>query len=263
MKYAPALPADFDTWQTGIERGFAAARRDVAGAVRAALVAAPTLYEWAAAQPGRDVFHGRGEAYGVTLGPVRAVVRHARRGGAIRLLSRDLFLGRAVRFLDEIRISRKLIAAGITTPAVLAGVAYPAPFSHRADVATERLDGVDLAALLFGAQPPTGAARAELFAAVGKAVRKLHLAGFVHPDLQLKNVLMLEETGGRAVGRSAVAFLDVDTCRTRSPRDEAAHHRNIKRFLRSWNKWNAKGEARLTAEDRRAFLAAYDPKLAR
>ncbi len=252
MKYAPALPADFVTWQTGIDRGFAAARHDVAVAVRAALGAAPTLYDWALAQPGRDVFHGRGEAFGVTLGPVRAVVRHARRGGFMRFVSRDRFYGRHVRFLREIRIARKLHAAGIPTPAVLAGVAYRAGLAYTADIATERLDGIDLAATMFGAAPPAGEARATIFAAVGKVVRKLHLAGFVHPDLQLRNVLVLKD---------GVALLDVDTCRERSARDTVAQRRNLRRFLRSWDKWNAREGARLTGDDRHAFLAAYDPKL--
>ena len=260
MKYAPALPADFLTWQTGIDRGFAAARHDVVAAVRVALASAPTLYDWAREQPGREVFHGRGEAFGVALGPVRAVVRHARRGGVMRLVSEDRFYGRQVRFLREIRIARKLHAAGIPTPAVLAGVAYRRGFTHTADVATERLDGRDLAALMFGDAPPAGARRADILAAVGRLVRKLHLAGFVHPDLQLRNVLVLEAAGS-GERDAGVALLDVDTCLERSPRDGVAHRRNLRRFLRSWDKWNAQHGARLTPDDRHAFLAAYDPKL--
>jgi len=76
---APALPPDFETWT--FAGGSSAARRDVAGAVREALAASGSLYRWAAAQPGRREFTGRGAAFGVTLGGQSAVVRHVRHGG--------------------------------------------------------------------------------------------------------------------------------------------------------------------------------------
>ncbi len=72
---------------------------------------------------------------------------------------------------------------------------------------------------------------------------------------------MRRRTDGQADSKTEIALLDVDTCRERSPRDRAAHMRNLRRFLRSWDKWNAREGPRLTGEDRRAFLAAYDPKL--
>jgi tRNA A-37 threonylcarbamoyl transferase component Bud32 len=261
LPLAAVQPADYVSW--GDHGGFAACRHDVAPALRAALREAASLYAWAASRPDRGVFHGRGEAYAVTLGAFRVVVRHARRGGLVRLLSRDRFLGRTPRFIREIALSRRLAAAGIRTPAVLAGVAYPALFSHTADIATERLDGPDLAALLFGDAPPEGERRAAILAAVGRMVRRLHAAGFVHPDLQLRNVLVLTKASSLVSDPSSVeaALLDVDTCRERSPRDTRAHLANRKRFLRSWDKWNRLNGVRLTADDRRLFLAAYDAAL--
>lgn len=229
------------------------ARHDVAGAVREALRAG-TLYAWAAAQPGRDVFLGRGEAFGVVLGPRRAVVRHARRGGWMRLVSTDRFFARRPRFLREMAIASELVAAGILTPAVLAGVCMPAGLAHRADVATERLDGPDLAALLFGDTPPAGAQREAVLTAVARMVRRLHHAGFVHPDLQLRNVLM---TG--LPDAPVAALLDVDTCRRAAPHDPRGRRANLLRFLRSWEKWNQRCGPRLTERDRASFLAAYDP----
>lgn len=250
MRLSAALPPDYDIWS--FERGYAAARRDVTPAVREAVGARGTLYAWAAAQPARDVFHGRGEAYGVSLGGVRAVVRHARRGGVPALFSKDWFVGRP-RAFREIELARRLKGRGVPTPDVLAGVVYAAGLGHRADVATSRVDGVDLATLFFGNRPPATGNRTAVWHAVGSAVRALHDAGYVHQDLQLRNLLV-----AFAEGPSPAAFLlDVDTCRPSDSRDRTARKSNLARLYRSWEKWNRSYGSRLTAEDREAFEAGY------
>ncbi len=237
--------AGFETFT--VRGAVATARRDVAGAVRAALDTHASLYAWAAAQSPKDVFHGRGEAYGVRLGAARAVVRHARRGGLVAPLLGDLYAGRP-RFQHELAMAQRLAADGIATPAVLAGVAYRAGPLHRADVATERVDGTDLAAILFGDAPPAADDRVEVFRATGRLVRRLHAAGFVHPDLQLRNVLVT------APPRRAV-LLDVDTVREAG--DAAARRANLLRFYRSWAKWDRARGPRLSDQDRAAFEAGY------
>lgn len=239
----------YQSWTDGGVR--ATALDDVAAAVRAALARHGTLYAWAEAQEPRETFQGRGAAWGVQLGPARAVVRHARRGGVIGPLLGDLYLG-APRFLREIALAERLRAAGVATPAVLAAVRYPAGLMHRADVATERVDGRDLADVFWTAEPPAGTARTAVLAAVAAAVRSLHDAGFVHPDLQLKNVLVGVGAGS---GAPPVFLLDVDTCRPARGRADRA--RNLARFFRSWEKWNRNRGTRLHPADRDAFLAAY------
>lgn len=250
MRWIPALPSDYDTWI--FDDGFAAARTDVASAVREALAAAGTLYGWARSRPDAEVFHGRGETYAVRLGPADAVVRHARRGGVPALFSEDWFLG-APRFLHELLMARALANAGIATPPVLAGVAYRAGPGYRADVATARAPGRDLATILFGPAAPEGAARTALLASVGRAVRRLHEVGYIHPDLQLRNVLVSEGEGAAP----AVTLLDVDTCCRLAGADRGARARNLRRFYRSWEKWNERHGARLTAGDRATLEAAY------
>jgi hypothetical protein len=232
--------------------GAATARRDVSGAVRDALLSGHTLHGWAATQHPREVFHGRGEAFGVTLGPVRAVVRHARRGGLLAPLLRDLYAGRP-RFEHEIAMAGRLAQDGIATPAVLAGVRYRAGPLHRADVATERADATDLATVLFGDAPPVGEDRDEVLRAVGRLVRRLHAAGYVHPDLQLRNVLVTPAP------RRAI-LLDVDTVREAG--DAAARRANLARFYRSWAKWDRSHGPRLTERDRGGFEAGYAETLA-
>jgi len=228
------------------------ARRDVAGAVRGALAAAPTLHGWAAAQPGHATFTGRGEAYGVTLGATPAVVRHARHGGLLAPLLGDVFVGRP-RFLREAELSRRLAAGGVRTPAVLAGVRYRAGLAHRADVATEQVAGADLVEVFFGDRPPAGKPRAAALEALGRLVRRLHDLGWVHPDLQLRNLVL-----GGADGAAPQAWLlDVDTCRPMRGDRDRERARNLARFYRSWAKWNRLRGERLGDVDRALFSAAY------
>ena len=81
-------------------------RRDLVPAVRRALAEKGSLHRWAADQPGRRVFTGRGAAYGVALGGVAAVVRHARHGGLLAPLLGDVFAGRP-RFHREAELARR------------------------------------------------------------------------------------------------------------------------------------------------------------
>ena len=246
---APALPPDFETWT--FEGGTAAARHDVADAVRQALAAGGTLYRWAANRPGRTAFVGRGEAYGVALGATPAVVRHARHGGLLAPLLGDVFVGRP-RFYLEAELSRRLASGGVRTPAVLAGVRYRAGPGHRADVATEQVAGADLVELFFGDRPPAGPARAAALEALGTLVRHLHDLGYVHPDLQLRNLLLTGDPGSPRAW-----LLDVDTCRPMRRDRDAERARNLARFYRSWAKWNDLRGQRLTDADRALFSVAY------
>lgn len=248
MPVLAVLPPGYEAWSLGA--GGVVARRDVAFAVGAALESHGTLYAWAGAQGDRVAFAGRGEAYGVRLGGVPAVVRHARRGGyVIAPLLGDRFLG-TPRFFRELRWSQRLSDAGILTPRMLAGAWHRSGPVHRADVATERLDGADLATLFFAASPPQGEDRRAILVAVAQAVRRLHDAGIVHPDLQLRNVLVVPGADG-----PAAALLDVDSCR--ASRGAAAARGNLRRFFRSWEKWNRLRGPLLTARDRADFAAAY------
>ncbi len=220
--------------------------------MREALAASGSLYRWAAAQPGRRVFSGRGAAFGVKLGGAAVVVRHARHGGLLAGLLGDVFLGQP-RFYREAALSRTLAQHRVRTPALLAGVCYRAGPLHRADVVTAAVEGTDLAELFFGDRPPTGPSRATVLAAVGALVRRLHDSGFVHPDLQLRNLLVRDPAGPAP----EAWLLDVDTCRQARGDGVADRARNLQRFYRSWSKWNRRRGERLSAEDRSVFEASY------
>ncbi len=243
MRVPAGLPVGFRTW--AFPGGVAAAREAVAEAVAGALAARGTLHAWAAAVPGRDRFEGRSAAFGVRLGDADAVVRHAHRGGLVAPFLGDRYLG-TPRWVHEILVSERLRAEGVPVPEVLAAAAYPAGPWHRADVATARVPGRDLATIFFEGPPPAPPRREAVLRAAGRLVRRLHVAGWIHPDLQLRNVVVDDREAW---------LLDVDTCRE-AP-DAASRRRNLLRFYRSWEKWNRRCGERLTAADRTLFESGY------
>ena len=97
-----------------------------------AILAEKTLHGWAAAQEPRQEMTGRGISYGVALQAgmpgstaTQVVVRHNRHGGMLRHLTGDLFV-LPTRAPLELEVSRRLAAAGIPTPEVIAYALYPA-----------------------------------------------------------------------------------------------------------------------------------------
>jgi hypothetical protein len=164
-------------------------------AVRAALDVHGGLYAYGASHPTRRELRGRAPAYAVPLGDATVVVRHSWHGGALAALTRDLFVA-PTRAPRELATSERLRSLGVRTPEVVAYVRYPAlPGLERADVATRLVEGGrDLAevirALPLDRDPPSGWVRA-----TGALLHALAAAGARHPDLNLKNVLLVARPG--------------------------------------------------------------------
>ena len=229
----PAAPQQQPTPDSYIEFSVSGrrvvARPWAADAIRGAL-AAGTLHDWAAAQAGRDVMHGRGACYGVTLpapDAVPVVVRRNRHGGLLRYLTGEQFLP-PTRAPLEMANAVKLAGAGVPTPEVIAYALYPAlgPFV-RCDVMTRRLPaGCDLPEAWEAAD---GARRMAMLEAVATLLRKLTACNAWHPDLNLKNIYLSHSPVPTAY------LLDVDRVLF-CPGQEVAR-RNFDRLARSARKW--------------------------
>jgi hypothetical protein len=201
------------------------AHRDHAAAIRSAM-AEFSLHEWARHQPSAQPMRGRAIAYGTTLADSTAiVVRHSQHGGILAPITGDLFL-HPTRAPLELEIALRLAAAGVRTPRVVAYAVYPAfpPFA-RADVATERLYGLPFPEAWERAE--SDAERDEMIDAVVDLLRSLKRAGAQHPDLNARNILMLD--GGPRVA----AVLDVDRIVFPAAGAGAAAAANAARLLRS------------------------------
>ncbi len=87
----------------------------------------------------------------------------------------------------------------------------------------------------------------------GRLFRTLHDGGVMHPDLNLKNILIV----GRGPSPGA-RVLDLDGARLRVRIGKRARRRMIERFWRSARKWSARTATALDPAWVDAFEAGYD-----
>jgi len=194
-----------------------------------------SLYDWAASQPQPRALRGRAPVYVAQLpdaGP-SVVVRHAWHGGLLAPITQDLFR-RPTRAPVEMARSRELHRLGIPTTEVLGYALYDAMFGlARVDVVTRYVpDTADLGMILAGLAPAIECEAA--FAATLDLLEQLARHRVVHPDLNVKNILL--HTPAAAVPRAMVIDVDVVLVDTVSP--ARAMERNVTRLTRSLRKWN-------------------------
>jgi 3-deoxy-D-manno-octulosonic acid kinase len=190
------------------------------------------------------------------------VVRHYHRGGAVARFLGDRFLRRGTpRPFQEFRALETLRARGVPAPDPVGATIHRRGLFYRGDLVTRWVpDSVDLATLLFDPETPTvPAAAAEgvegvaAMRAAGRLVRLLHERGVVHPDLNLKNILLApDDPEPRAL------VLDLDRANLHPDRvPDRQRRRMIARFWRSARKWERRTGRSLPASLRAAFEAGY------
>jgi 3-deoxy-D-manno-octulosonic acid kinase len=167
---------------------------------------------------------GRGRVFLVPspLHDGRWVVRHYHRGGAVAPLLGDRYL----------RLG---------------------PW-YRGDLVTRYVPGSrDLAAVLFPGRAAEEVDPATAMEVTGQLFRTLHEGGVIHPDLNLKNILIV------GAGPSPGArVLDLDGARLRSRVGARARRRMVERFWRSGRKWSARTGKTLDPVWVEAFNTGYD-----
>jgi 3-deoxy-D-manno-octulosonic acid kinase len=130
----------------------------------------------------------------------------------------------------------------------------------RGYLVTEELAGArDLLEVVGGVRvgpPPPSAARRALAVAVGRAVARMHGAGIVHADLNLKNLLVRD-----AFDRPEVFIVDFDKARVATEVSAREQWANLRRLDRSLRKWPASRRA-VGGLDRLRALRAYWSELA-
>lgn len=194
-----------------------------------------TLYEWAASQPQPRALRGRAPVYVATLPHSRlpVVVRHAWHGGLLAPFTRDLFR-RPTRAPLEVARSRELQRLGIPTTDVVGFALYDAPLGMaRVDVVTRYVDDTaDLGMILAGLAPSIECDAA--LAATLVLLESLAAHGVVHPDLNVKNILLHTPPG---IAPRAM-MIDVDVVLLGNTSPQRTMERNVARLVRSLHKWN-------------------------
>lgn len=214
------------------------ARADVIDALSACIASHGTLYEWASTQPQPQALRGRAPVYVATLpdSPLTVVVRHAWHGGLLAPLTGDRFR-RPSRAPGEFAHSAALRAVGIPTTEVLGYARYDAgPGLVRVDVVSAYVaDTADLGMVL--ADMVVGFEAAAALAATQRLLGQLARHGVVHPDLNVKNILLRRLPHGAL----EAMVIDVDVVDIDAQRAPAVTmRRNVARLVRSMRKWRVR-----------------------
>jgi 3-deoxy-D-manno-octulosonic acid kinase len=146
-------------------------------------------YWWAARASVHHSSEGRGAALFIDAPERPLVLRHYRRGGFVARLSRDRYWWRredATRSFAEWLLLYHMRRAGLPVPAPIAARYLRRGVTYSADLITERIEGThSLAGYLHEEPLPL-----EGWIAIGRCLRRFHLAGVCHADLNAHNVLI-------------------------------------------------------------------------
>jgi 3-deoxy-D-manno-octulosonic acid kinase len=226
------------------------ARSEDAQFVNKAVQTHRSLHRYAAATESAKLLGGRAAAHVISVNGSKWIVRHYMRGGMIASLLGDRYVRSGTpRPVAELIVSEAARQRGIPTPAVRAAVVYEGGMFYRADIATSFIEGsADLAELTLGERAWPDDARVSAWRAAGAAIRMCFENGLLHPDLNLRNVIV--ERGDSGV-RAYV--IDLDRAHLGDAVSASARQSMMSRFERSMRKIERAAGRSVSAEDRRAF----------
>ena len=200
----------------------------------------PSLFDtaqWRAAGALTPADRGRGGAWFVRPagGSAEWVLRHYLRGGFVARWNPDRYWWHGeegTRPFRELRMTAALHEAGLPVPAPVAARYVRAGFHYRADLLTVRIAGVRTLSAALAEWP------VEVWTAVGQSVRRLHVAGAWHADLNAHNILVaLPATDAAQAPQPVVHVIDWDRGRLQvQPLGRSAARGNLLRLQRSLQK---------------------------
>jgi len=193
---------------------------------------------------------GRGALIPLRLGDMEALAKRPVHGGMLGRVFGDLYWG-PERALAQVRAARRLRAAGVPTPDILAAGWRPiaGPLQRHAIVASTIPGAINLYEASLA--PPPGLSRRAILRESAVVVRRMHDARFLHADLNVTNLVL--EPGAMP---PAVHVVDLDRGRFRARLDIGDRAKNLARLLRSYEKWLA-AEAPLSGREELYFLRCY------
>ena len=207
-----------------------------------------------AALPGRST-RQRGRTTSWEWPDGGAMVRLYAHGGLLGGLFGTRFLG-AGRMLDEFRVHLHALRHGVPTSVPVAlRIERRGPFVTAHFVTRKVVDAVDLMDLCADERALLAAQRRRLAVAIAQAVARMHDAGILHADLNLRNILVRDPSG-----HPEVLIIDFDKARLRPELSLDDRLGNLYRLDRSAAKWPATRRS-IGLLDRlrvlRAYLARY------
>ncbi|WP_447956821.1 3-deoxy-D-manno-octulosonic acid kinase [Vreelandella sp. EE7] len=185
---------------------------------------------------------GRGSSLFLRVGDEQWVLRPYRRGGLIARLSekRYLWLGaERTRAFRELRLTAALYDQGLPVPRPIAAGVTRKGASYEAALITRRIPGARALASLLAENTASEA----LLESVGAMIKRFHLAGLDHVDLNARNILI--------DAQHTPWLIDLDRCRLRPQGRWQAS--NLERLARSMAKFMASPDTAMMA-----IAAGYD-----
>ena len=190
---------------------------------------------------------GRGTTVFIQQADRQFALRHYHRGGLPAKLSRDRYLWQGLersRPWREWCLLLELYRRGLPVPRPIAARLMRHGLFYSADMVTEVIDARPLADWLCEGRLP-----AVQLEQVGAWLRRFHLEGVYHADLNARNILL------DAAGR--VYLIDFDRCELRRG-DGGWRNANMQRLQRSLEKFmRTEKNFAFDAEDWKAVLRGY------
>ncbi len=182
----------------------------------------------------------------------KLLVRKYRRGGIMRYLLRDRYIG-SQRPFRELRITAAAAERGVPTATILAAVSMRATvFFYRGYLLSRELGGcLDVPEYIRASwQGMTEHEKEEVINDIADAVRLMHDRGIRHGDLNLKNIL-IDKTR-----RDRIFIIDWDKSVIKDRLHAKERRSNIVRLCRSMKKFIRQGLV-LSGDDIRRLLESY------
>ncbi len=208
---------------------------------------------------------GRGvvPAIPITKTPdTKIMLRKYLRGGLIRFINKDLFLN-SHRPLDELNIGTEAFRKGIPTAETLAAVSIKVSgfFYENYLITKELASCCDLPQYLERLSKSLKnnflEKKEQVLLKTAEAVKTMHDNGFLHADLNMKNILV------HSLNPEKLYIIDWDKSVLQDKLSDSERSSNIIRFCRSMAKLK-QGGIPVTEHDRELFLNSYwkDPEKA-
>lgn len=189
---------------------------------------------------------GRGTTWFVQLEQLQGALRHYRRGGLFGKIVSDhyIFTGWSkTRSLQEFYLLDKLNKAGVNVPKAIAARAVKRTFCYQADLLSEKIPNAkDLVDIL-----QQRSLTEKEYQAIGKQIKKMHLAQVNHTDLNIHNILL--------DGSGKVWLIDFDKCYLQQ--GDNWKKSNMARLLRSFNKELKKRAIKWNSKEWQSLMTGY------
>ncbi len=182
---------------------------------------------------------GRGRAWFLQLGDVSAVYRQYQRGGLIAKINQQTYFDfnlQKTRSFSEWNLLKQMYEQGLPVPPPIAASVYRWPFPlspfYRAQILVERIaDAQTLDQRLTKQAWPE-----EQWLQLGQCIRRFHVAGIYHADLNANNILLDKS------GKIYLIDFDKGEHRPAGQKNTAWMQENIQRLKRSLLKLQSKSD---------------------